>query len=163
MSICRLSGPRHFVFHPLARFAYVINELQSTIFALSFDQSTSSFQLLHVAPTVPADYNEVSHCPDLQITPDGRFLYGSNRGHDSIAIYAVDQSNGQLILVGHQATLGETPRSFAIDPSGRYLVVANQNSDSLIVFHIDNKSGRLADIGKQAKIGTPVCVKFTRF
>ena len=93
------SGPRHFVFHPLARFAYVINELQSTIFALSFDQSTSSFQLLHVAPTVPADYNEVSHCADLQITPDGRFLYGSNRGHDSIAIYAVDQSNGQLILV----------------------------------------------------------------
>jgi 6-phosphogluconolactonase len=157
------SGPRHFVFHPLARFAYIINELQSTIVALSFDQPTSSFQPLHVAPTVPADYNEVSHCADLQITPDGRFLYGSNRGHDSIAIYAVDQFTGHLILVDYQKTLGETPRNFAIDPSGQYLVVANQNSDSLVVFRIDKRTGRLASVGKQTKIGTPMCVKFARF
>jgi 6-phosphogluconolactonase len=154
------SGPRHFVFHPCAPFVYVINELQSTIVALSFNQSRSSFELLQVAPTLPRDYHEVNHCADLQITPDGRFLYGSNRGHDSISIHAVDQPTGRLALVGHQKTLGETPRNLAIDPSGQHLVVANQKSDTLVVFRIDNRTGRLVDIRKQAKIGTPMCVKF---
>ena len=157
------SGPRHFAFHPSARFAYVINELDPTIAALSFDQTRGSFQLLDVVQTLPAGYREESHCADLQITRDGRFLYGSNCGHDSIAIYAVDQSTGQLMLIGHQSTLGETPRNFAIDPSGRYLIVANQNSDSLIVFRLDDRTGMLADIGKRVEIGTPMCVKFAVF
>ena len=122
-----------------------------------------AFQLLDVVQTLPAGYREESHCADLQITRDGRFLYGSNRGHDSIAIYAVDQSTGQLMLIGHQSTLGETPRNFAIDPSGRYLIVANQNSDSLIVFRLDDRTGMLADIGKRVEIGTPMCVKFAVF
>jgi 6-phosphogluconolactonase len=157
------SGPRHFVFHPSARFAYVINELEASTATLSFDQFSGSFQLLHIAPMLPADYREVSDCADLQISSDGRFLYGSNRGHNSIAIHAINQSTGRLVLVGHQSTLGETPRNFAIDPSGRYLVVANQNSDTLIVFRIDDRTGRLADTGEQVEIGTPMCVKFARF
>jgi 6-phosphogluconolactonase len=157
------SGPRHFVFHPSARFAYVINELEASITTLSFDQFSGSFQLLDVVPTLPADYREVSECADLQISTDGRFLYGSNRGHNSIAIHAVNQSTGRLMLVGHQSTLGETPRNFAIDPSGRYLVVANQNGDSLIVFRIDDVTGGLADTGERVEIGTPMCVKFARF
>jgi 6-phosphogluconolactonase len=157
------SGPRHFIFHPSTRFAYVINELESTIAALSFDQSRGSFQLLHVVPALPTGHREVSHCADLQINPDGRFLYGSNRGHDSIVIHTVDQSTGRLMLVGHQPTLGETPRNFAIDPLGRYLVVANQNGDSLIVFRIDDRTGRLVDTGNRAEIGTPMCVKFACF
>ena len=112
---------------------------------------------------LPTDYREVSECADLQISSDGRFLYGSNRGHNSIAIHAVNQSTGRLMLVGHQSTLGETPRNFAIDPSSRYLVVANQNGDSLIVFRIDDMTGRLADTGEHVEIGTPMCVKFARF
>jgi 6-phosphogluconolactonase len=157
------SGPRHFVFHPSVRFAYVINELEASTATLSFDQFSGSFQLLDVAPMLPADYREVSDCADLQISPDGRFLYGSNRGHNSIAIHAINQSTGQLVLVGHQSTLGETPRNFAIDPSGRYLVVANQNSDTLIVFRIEDRTGRLADTGEHVEIGTPMCVKFASF
>lgn len=157
------SGPRHFVFHPSARFAYVINELEASIATLSFDQFSGNFQILDVVPTLPAAYREVSDCADLQISPNGRFLYGSNCGHNSIAIHAVNQSTGRLMLVGHQSTLGETPRNFAIDPSGRYLVVANQNGDLLIVFRIDDRTGRLADTGEHVEIGTPMCVKFARF
>jgi 6-phosphogluconolactonase len=157
------SGPRHFVFHPSARFAYVINELDSTVTALSFDQFRGSFQLLQTAPALPGGCRDESYCADLQITPNGRFLYGSNRGHDSIVVHTVDQSTGRLTLVGHHSTLGKTPRSLAIDPSGRYLAVANQNSDLLVVFRIDDMTGRLVDIGAAVEIGTPMCVKFARF
>ncbi len=157
------AGPRHFAFHPSARFAYVINELDSTIAALAFDQAKASFELLHTVPALPAGYGEESHCADLHVHPNGRFLYGSNRGHDSIVIHAIDQATGRLTLVGHQPTLGKTPRNFAIDPSGTFLLVANQNGDSLVVFRIDDDSGRLTDTGQRAAIGTPMCVKFARF
>lgn len=156
------AGPRHFAFHPTARFAFVISELDSTIAALSFDQARGSFQLLHTVPALPAGYRDESHCADLHVSPDGRFLYGSNRGHDSIVIHAIDQATGRLTLVGHQPTLGKTPRNFAIDPSGRFLIAANQNGDSLVVFRIDDETGKLIDTGKRAEIGTPMCVKFAR-
>jgi 6-phosphogluconolactonase len=157
------SGPRHFVFHPSGRFAYVINELHPTIAILSFDLERGRFQLVDVIRTLPAGYHEGSHCADLQITRDGRFLYGSNRGHDSIVIYGVDHRTGDLMLIGHQSSLGETPRNIAIDPSGQYLIVANQNSDTLIVFRRDNRTGKLSDIRKPMRIGTPMCVKFAVF
>jgi 6-phosphogluconolactonase len=99
----------------------------------------------------------------LQLTPDGRYLYGSNRGHNSLVIYAIDESTGRLSYVQHHSCLGRTPRDFAIDPSGRFLLVANQNSDAVIVFRIDPQSGKLTDAGKHAEIGTPMCVKFARF
>jgi 6-phosphogluconolactonase len=157
------SGPRHLVFHPSGGFAYVINELDSTIAALAFDQSSASFRLIQSVPTLPAGYRDESHCADLQIAPDGRFLYGSNRGQDSIVIHAIHPQTGGLTLVGHQSTLGETPRSFAIDPSGRHLVVANQDGDSLAVFRIDSATGRLTHAHRPVALGTPVCVKFARF
>lgn len=155
------AGPRHFAFHPSGKFAYVINELASTVAALAFDASKGAFTLLHDLPALPAGYGEESHCADLHATPDGRFLYGSNRGHDSLAIYAIDQATGRLSLVGHQSTLGKTPRNFAIDPAGQFIIVANQNSDTLVVFRIGS-DGRLSDTGQRADIGTPMCVKFAR-
>ena len=157
------AGPRHFAFHPSARFVYVINELDSTIAALSFDQETGSFQLLHAVRALPMGYRGESHCADLHVSPDGRFLYGSNRGHDSIVIHAIDQASGRLTLVGHQSSLGQTPRNFAIHPSGRYLLAANQNSDAIVVFRIEAATGALIDSGHRAAIGTPMCIKLARF
>lgn len=157
------AGPRHFVFHPSARYIYAINELDSTIAALAFDAAPGGLTLLQTVSALPSGYVEESHCAGLQLTPDGRYLYGSNRGHDSLVIYAIDESTGRLSYVEHHSCLGRTPRDFAIDPSGRFLLVANQNSDAVIVFRIDPQSGKLTDAGKHAEIGTPMCVKFARF
>ncbi len=157
------AGPRHFAFHPSGRFAYAINELNSTITALAYDADKGSFAQLQAVPALPADYHDESHCADLHVSPDGKFVYGSNRGHDSIAIHAIDAATGRLTLVGHQSTLGKTPRNFAISPSGDFLVAANQNSDTLVVFRIDRATGKLVDTGQRAEIGTPMCVKFGRF
>ena len=156
------AGPRHFVFNPSGRYVFVVNELDSTIATLEFDAATGSLALLQTAPALPADFVEASHSAGLQITSDGRHLYGSNRGHDSLVIYAIDPPTGRLSLVGHQPVLGKTPRDFAIDPSGRFLVVANQNSDVLAAFRIDPDTGKLSDTGQRAEIGTPMCVKFSR-
>lgn len=156
------AGPRHFVFNPSGRYVFVVNELDSTIATLEFDAAAGSLALLQTAPALPADFVEASHSAGLQITSDGRHLYGSNRGHDSLVIYAIDPPTGRLSLVGHQPVLGKTPRDFAIDPSGRFLVVANQNSDVLAAFRIDPDTGKLSDTGQRAEIGTPMCVKFSR-
>jgi 6-phosphogluconolactonase len=157
------AGPRHFAFHPSARFVYAINELDSTITALAFDAASGALTLLQTVPALPPGYVEESHCAGLQLTPDGCYLYGSNRGHDSLAIYAVDESTGSLSFVEHHSCLGRTPRDFAIDPSGRFLLVANQDSDAVVMFRIDSQTGELTDAGQHAEIGTPMCVKFARF
>jgi 6-phosphogluconolactonase len=156
------AGPRHFAFHPSGRYVYAINELDSTIAALAFDIGSGGLALLETAPALPSGYAGESHCAGLQITPDGRTLYGSNRGQDSLVVYAVDESTGRLSFVEHHSCLGRTPRDFAIDPSGRFLLVANQDSDAVIVFRIDPESGRLTDAGHRAETGTPMCVKFAR-
>lgn len=156
------SGPRHFRFHPSGKFAYVINEISSTIVALDFDGAQGTFKELQVVSTLPADYTGPNDCADVHLSENGRFLYGSNRGHDSLAIFEVDQETGRLTPVGHQSTMGRKPRSFALDPSGRRLVVANQDSDSLVVFDVDEGSGMLSDTGKRIEIGTPLCIKFVR-
>lgn len=156
------SGPRHFTFHPSGRFAYVINELNSTIIALSFNASAGTFKQLQIVSALPENFNGDSHSADIHTSPDGRFLYGSNRGDDSLAIFAIDQQTGILTLAGHQSTLGKKPRNFSFDPSGRFVVVANQNSDSLVVFRVDSATGQLSDTGKRVDIGTPMCVKFVR-
>ena len=156
------AGPRHFVFGSSGRHVFVINELDSTIASLAFDAATGGLALLQTVPALPTDFAGESHCAGLQVSSDGRHLYGSNRGHDSLVIYAVDPSTGGLSLVGHQPVSGKTPRDFAIDPSGRFLIVANQNSDVLVAFRIDHETGKLADTGQHAEIGTPMCVKFVR-
>lgn len=153
-------GPRHMVFAPNGKFAYVIGELNSSVTALSFDAATGALAAMQSVRTLPEDVShETSHCSDIQIHPSGKFIYGGNRGHDSLVIYAVDDVTGRLTYIGHQSTLGNTPRNFAIDPSGTYLLVGNQDSDTIVTFRIDRYSGHLMPTGHVASVPTPVCLK----
>jgi 6-phosphogluconolactonase len=156
------AGPRHFVFHPSSRFVYVINELDSTIAALEFDAASGVLSHRQTVPALPFGYRDKSHGAGVQLTPDGRYLFGSNRGHDSLVVYAVDEATGGLWLVEHHSCLGKTPRDFTVDPSGRFLLVANQDSGTVAVLRIDPETGKLTDAAR-AEIGTPTCLKFARF
>jgi len=154
------AGPRHFAFHPGGQFAYVINELDSTVTAFAFDAKKGTLTKLHTVSTLPPDCKIANSTAEVQVHPSGRFLYGSNRGHDSIAIFTIDANSGKLTPVGHQPTGGKTPRNFGIDPTGRYILAANQNSNNVVVFRIDQTSGRLKHTGKSITVSSPVCVKF---
>lgn len=152
------AGPRHFAFHPKSDYAYCIMETNNTITAYKYqDGSLIPFQTIN---TLPSNFNEISYCADIHISPDGRYLYGSNRGHNSISIFTISQKTGALSLIGHQSTFGIYPRNFAIDPSGEYLLVANQKSDNIQVFNIDNKTGLLTSNYQEIKLFGPVCLKF---
>jgi 6-phosphogluconolactonase len=151
------SGPRHLAFHPSGRFIYAINELSSTIAALEYDQA-GRLSLIETVPAAAPGAGRENYPADLHVRPDGRFLYGSNRGHDSIVIHAIDGASGRLALVGHQPCGGRTPRSFAIDPAGRWLFAGNQESDIVALFRIDPRDGTLADSGRRLEVGTPMCV-----
>ena len=157
------SGPRHFAMHADGRFAYVINELPCTITAFSRDTKTGGLKAAQTISTLPAGQSveQGFSTAEVQVHPSGRFLYGSNRGHNTIVVFAIDQKSGALTLVQHESTQGNTPRNFGIDPSGRYLIAANQRSDSVVVFRLDGSTGRLTPAGHQAAVGAPVCVKFT--
>jgi 6-phosphogluconolactonase len=158
------AGPRHFAFHPSGRFAYVINELQLTITAFSYDQATGGLAAQQTITTLPprqasrAGYSTA----EVQVHPSGRFLYGSNRGHDSITVYSIDQTTGRLTYVQNESTKGSMPRGFGIDRTGAYLLAANQRSGTIVVFRIDNTTGRLTATGGTLEVGTPVCVTFAR-
>jgi 6-phosphogluconolactonase len=154
------AGPRHFDFHPNGRFAYVINELDSTIVAFEYDKIGGKLAGLQTISTLPAGFKGASFCADLHVHPSGKFLYGSNRGHDSIAVFAIDQSNGKLSLIGHESTIGRWPRNFAIDASGTWLLVANQNTDNVATFRIDTQTGKLKATAQLTEIPMPVCLKF---
>jgi 6-phosphogluconolactonase len=153
------AGPRHFTFHPGGRYAYVINELDSTVTAFSYDSTSGALEALQTVSTLPPDFEGTSHCADIHITPSGQFLYGSNRGHDSIVIFAIDQGTGKLSYVGHEPTQGRTPRNFALDPTGAFLLAANQNSDTIVTFRIDPQTGQLTTTGHVTNVPTPVCIK----
>jgi 6-phosphogluconolactonase len=154
------AGPRHVALHPGGPFAFLINELDSTLAALSFDARKGVFEELQVVPTLPAGFQGESTCADVQVAPSGRFVYASNRGHDSLVIYRIDQRTGKLAYVGHQSTQGRTPRQFEIDPTGRFLLVGNQDTDTIVSFRIDPHAGTLAPSGQVLQVPTPVCVKF---
>lgn len=154
------SGPRHLAFRPDGRFVYVINELLSTVTVFAFDPSRGALKELQTVSTLPEGFQGQNTTAEVQVTPDGRLLYGSNRGHDSLAIFSIDAALGTLTPCGHQSTQGKTPRNFGIDPSGRWLLVANQGSDSIVVFRIDAGSGRLESVGAPLSVPKPVCVKF---
>lgn len=153
------AGPRHFAFHPHEKLAFVVNELDSTVSALSYDHEQGTLKEIQTVSTLPADFSGASFCADIHVAPNGKFVYASNRGHDSIVSFRVDAANGNLEYVEHRSTTGKTPRNFAIDPTGRFLLAANQNSDSIVVFRIDEKSGKLAPANSAAQVPTPVCVK----
>jgi len=153
-------GPRHLVFHPDETRAYAINELNSTITAYAYDSNRGLLEALQMISTLPEEYSGPNLAADLHLTPDGRFLFGSNRGHDSIACYEVDQGTGRLNNVAFIQTQGRTPRGFAIDPSGRYLLAANQDSHNIVIFRIDRDKAKLVPTGHVARIPSPVCIKF---
>lgn len=153
------AGPRHFVFHRNDKSAFVINELDSTISSLSYDDKHGILKEIQTVSTLPANFSGANTCADIHISPNGKYLYGSNRGHDSIASFKIDENTGKLEFIEHVSTGGKTPRNFAIDPTGRFLLAANQNSDSIVVFRIDEKSGKLTQAGSAVQAPTPVCLK----
>ncbi|MCX7787305.1 MAG: lactonase family protein [Spirochaetes bacterium] len=156
------AGPRHFEFHPSGRFAFLINELASTLQLYEFDGETGNLILKQTVSTLPIGYTGPNTCADLHVHPSGRFVYGSNRGHDSIVVFNMDEENGSLQYNYHQSTFGKTPRNFAVDPTGNYLVVANQDSDMIVTFKIDTKDGKLIK-ASSIEIPTPVCVKLIEY
>ena len=154
------SGPRHFTFHPSGRFAYAINELASTVTAFSYDAARGALSELQTISTLPGGFLGDSTTAEVQVDAAGRFLYGSNRGHDSIAVFGIDAATGTLTPVEYVSTRGRTPRNFRIDPTGAYLFAANQDSGNVAIFRIDAQTGRLTATGKVLEVGSPVCVKF---
>jgi 6-phosphogluconolactonase len=159
VSVAPGAGPRHFVFHPSGRFGYVINEMGSTVTAFGYDEEKGTLDPIQTITTLPEDFQGVSHTAEVRVHPSGRFLYGSNRGHDSIAVFSVDQETGRLTARGHESTRGKTPRNFEIDPTGTWLLAANQDSDSVVVFRIDSETGALQANGQTADIPMPVCIR----
>lgn len=153
------AGPRHFDFHPTGKFAYLINEMASTVTAFTYDAQAGKLQAFQTVGTLPQDFQGNNTTADIHVHPSGKFLYGSNRGHDSIAVFSLDPSSGKLTLVQHQSTQGKTPRNFGIDPSGTFLLAANQDSHNVVVLRIDPATGRLSPTGQEAKVSMPVCVK----
>lgn len=154
------SGPRHVVFHPTAGFAYVINELDSTVTAYDYDRITGSLEPKQIMTTLPASFTGENRAAGIGITPAGKFLYASNRGHNQIAIFAIDQTTGLLSSVGWESTRGKMPRFFTLDPSGKFLYAANEATDTIVGFRIDENSGKLAPFGTVAHTGSPVCIVF---
>lgn len=152
------AGPRHFAFHQNGKSAFVINELDSTITTFFYDGEHGTLKENQTVPTLPADFSGANTCADIHVSPNGKFLYGSNRGHDSIVSYRIDKK-GKLEFIEHTLTGGKTPRNFAIDPTGKFLLAANQNSDSIVVFRIDEKSGKLSRTGNTVQVPMPVCLK----
>ncbi len=154
------AGPRHFAFHPKGKFAYVINEITLTVTAFSWDEGKGKLSELQTITTLPVERGKGMSTAEVQVHPGGRFLYGSNRGHNTIAVFSIDQKTGELSAVQHQSTLGKTPRNFGIDPNGKFLIAANQSSGDVFTFRINQDTGELKPTGHSVKIPMPVCVKF---
>jgi 6-phosphogluconolactonase len=154
------SGPRHLALHPDNKHAYLINELANTITVLARDSSTGAMTVLQTVPTLPSGFIGASTTAEVAVHPSGRFVYGSNRGHDSITVFSVDPATGNLTSIENVPTQGKRPRNFAIDPTGRWLIAANQDSDNLVIFAIHQNTGRLTPTGQNVTVGMPVCVRF---
>ena len=154
------SGPRHTTFDPGGKFLYLLNEMASTITVFSYDAAEGGLAELQTISTLPKGFSGESTGAEIQIHPAGKFVYASNRGDDSIAVFAVDHAQGTLKLVERVRTEGKTPRNFALDPSGSWLLAANQDSNDIVVFRIDSKTGRLTPTGQVVQLSAPVCVVF---
>lgn len=155
------AGPRHFKFHPNGKFAFINNELDMTVSSLSFDRRSGSFNEITTLSTLPVGRKSKSDSvADLHLSPDGRFLYVSNRGHNSIAVFSINEKTGVLKAKDFVSTGGKTPRNFAVDPTGRFLLSANQDSGTITVFKRNERTGKLTLTGISAKIPKPVCLAF---
>jgi 6-phosphogluconolactonase len=154
------TGPRHFAFHPGGRRAYVVGELASVVVAFDYDPAHGTFRQTQRESILPADFEGENTAADLHLSADGRFLYASNRGHDSIAVFSIDPGDGRLTRVQLQPTGGRTPRNFALDPSGRFLLAANQASNDITTLRVDRATGLLSPTGAALSVPSPVCVRF---
>jgi len=154
------AGPRHFAMHPNGKFGYVINEMGSTVTVFDYDTATGALKTVQTVSTIPKSFSKLNESAEIEVAPSGRFLYASNRGHDSIAVFAIDSSSGKVNLVELVSTKGASPRNFEIAPGGSLLFVENEKSDDIVLFHIDRETGQLAPTGKVLEISQPVCVKF---
>jgi 6-phosphogluconolactonase len=153
------AGPRHFTFHPNNKFAYLIEELSGTV--ETFKYKKGKLTRIQRISSMPAGDTSFAGSADIHVSPDGKFLYASNRStSNTIAIYSVDSKTGLLKYIAHQSTLGKAPRNFNFDPSGNFLLVGNQNSDEIVIFKRDVDSGLLTDTGKRISVGKPVCIKW---
>jgi len=154
------AGPRHFALHPSGKFAYVVSEMACTVTAFSVDLKAGVLHRSQSISTLPDDFKGENDDAEIVVHPSGKFLYASNRGHDSITVFAIDAAKGTLTVVEHASTKGKTPRNFAIDPTGTLLFAENQQSNNIVIFRIDEKTGKLTPTGKVLEVGQPVCIKF---
>jgi 6-phosphogluconolactonase len=154
------SGPRHFAFHPNGSFAYSLSEMGSLVTAFAYDRSTGTLKSLQTISTLPKDFTGTNNSAEIEVHPNGKFLYASNRGHDSIAVFTIDPRNHALTLVENVPTQGKMPRNFAIDPTGAFLLAANQNTNNIVIFRIDQATGRLTPTGDNITAPVPVCLVF---
>ena len=159
-SVAAGAGPRHFAIHPNHRWAYAINEINNTITAFRYDNERGTLSETQSISTLPADFHGENTTAEIAVHPGGKFLYGSNRGHDSIAVYSIDQKSGKLTQVEDVPTQGKEPRNFAIDPLGNFLLAANQKSGNIVQFRIDRKTGKLTPTGATVNIPAPVAILF---
>ncbi len=153
------AGPRHLTFHPNGRWAYLENELNSTLTALTYDAKSGTFQEIETESTLPAGFSGANAGADVHVSPDGRFVYTSNRGDNSLAVFSIAPADGRLSLVQHVSTQGNWPRNFALDPSGRVLLVANQNSNDVFTYTVDKQTGKLTPTGKSIRVPSPMFVE----
>ena len=152
-------GPRHFAFHPQGKYAYAVNELGSSVTALTWQASAGLLKEIQTISTLPGGFTGTSYCAEIVVHPNGKHVYASNRGHHSIAVFDVNPATGSLTAKGQVQTGGEWPRNFNIDPAGQYLIAANERSDSIVVFKI-GADGGLTATGEKAAAAMPVCIKF---
>lgn len=153
-------GPRHLAFDRDGKFAYVVNELKSSITAFAYERSGGVLRKLNTVSTLPKGFTGSNDGAEIKVHPNGKFLFASNRGHDSIAVFSIDNRTGALTPVGDFSTQGKTPRNFEIDPTGTFLLVANEDGNNIVVYRIDPKSGRLTATGQTLEVPAPVCLKF---
>jgi 6-phosphogluconolactonase len=154
------AGPRHLTFHPNGRFAYLVNELDSTLSVFAYDAQRGALEEIDVTAAAPGGTVQGNHPADVHVSPLGRHVYISNRGEDNIAVFSIDAATGKVTPVDQVSTGGKSPRNFTLDPSGRWLLAANQRSDSIVSFKVDPESGRLTPSGHRIEVATPVCIKF---
>jgi len=156
------AGPRHLAFHPNERFAYVVHELNSTVAVLAYDGNTGTFKEIETLKTIPEDFKEENLAAGIKLLPNGKVLYATNRGHDSIVVYGLDENTGKLTFIGRVSTAGHWPRDFSVDPTGNFLIVSNERSNNLSVFRIHQETGKLDLIESKIQVSKPTCVQIIK-
>jgi 6-phosphogluconolactonase len=154
------SGPRHVKFHPSGQWVYLINEMASSVTGFNWDAAKGSLTEFQTVSTLPAGYTDTNNAAELEIHPNGQFLYGSNRGHDSLVVFAIDPATGRLLLVEHVASRGNLPRNFTFDPTGRWILCTNHGSDNAVVFRVNDTTGKLTPVGPPVEVPLPFCERF---